>query len=87
MGEFFNIYSEDSGFPSLENIDLAVFGVDEDRCTVENTGCGMASQPVREYLYKLLPGNHKIRVADLGDIRRGNSVEDTYFAVTSVVEA
>jgi arginase family enzyme len=46
----------------------------------------MASQSVREYLYRLLPGNYKTRVADLGDIMRGDTVEDTYFALTAVVE-
>ena len=47
----------------------------------------MASLGVREYLYRLLPGNYKTRVADLGDIMRGDTAEDTYFAVTAVVEA
>lgn len=87
MGELFSLHTEETGFPSLENMDLAIFGVDDDRRAIGNIGCGMASQTVREYLYKLLPGNHKIKVADLGDIIRGNSVEDTYFALTSVVEA
>ncbi len=87
LGEVFVTYTPENGFPELADIDIAIIGVDEDRNAVDNQGCGMASLSVREYLYRLLPGNYKTRVADLGDIMRGNSVEDTYFAVTSVVEA
>ena len=86
LGEVFDTYTAD-GFPDLAGIEIAIFGVDEDRSAVDNQGCGMASGSVREYLYKLLPGNYTIRVADLGDIMRGDSVDDTYFAVTAVVEA
>lgn len=86
LGEIFRIYSNESGFPDLTDIDLAVFGVDDDRNALENQGCGKAASSVREYLYKLFPGNYKNRVADLGDIIRGDKVSDTYFAVTAVVE-
>jgi arginase family enzyme len=87
LGEVFETYNPEEGFPDLADIELALFGVDEDRNAVDNQGCGMASLGVREYLYRLLPGNYKTRVADLGDIVRGNTVNDTYFAVTAVVEA
>jgi len=82
LGEVFDTHNEEDGFPDLSDIQIAVFGVDEDRNAVDNQGCGMATLSVREYLYCLLPGNYKARVADLGDIMRGDSVDDTYFAVT-----
>lgn len=87
MGEVFITHQAESGFPDLSDVDIAILGVDEDRNAVDNQGCAMASLGVREYLYRLLPGNYKTRVADLGDIIRGNSPDDTYFAVTAVVEA
>ncbi len=87
LGEVFSTYSVENGFPDLADIDLAVFGVDEDRNSVDNHGCAMASLSVREYLYRLLPGNYKTRVADLGDIMRGDTPADTYFALTAVIEA
>jgi arginase family enzyme len=87
LGEVFSKHDKVTGFPDLEHIDIAVFGVDDDRNAFENQGCGMASMSVREYLYRLLPGNYNSQVADLGDIIRGDTTEDTYFAVTSVVEA
>jgi arginase family enzyme len=87
LGEVFSKHTDEEGFPELGDIQIAIFGVDDDRNVVDNHGCGMASLSVREYLYKLLSGNYEMQVADLGDILRGDSVEDTYFAVTAVVEA
>ena len=87
LGEVFSKHDAENGFPDLADIEIAIIGVDDDRNAVDNHGCGMASLSVREYLYRLLPGNYKTKVADLGDIMRGDSVDDTYFAVTSVVEA
>jgi formiminoglutamase len=87
LGEVFEKHTLENGFPDLIDIEIAILGVDDDRNAVDNQGCAMASLSVREYLYRLLPGNYKTRVADLGDIMRGDSVDDTYFAVTSVVEA
>jgi arginase family enzyme len=86
LGEVFTVHGSESGFPDLAEIEIALLGVDEDRNAVDNQGCAMASQSVREYLYRLLPGNYKTRVADLGDIMRGDTVEDTYYALTAVVE-
>lgn len=87
LGEVFVTHTAENGFPDLSGIDLAIIGVDEDRNAVDNQGCAMASVSVREYLYRLLPGNYNTAVADLGDIMRGDAVEDTYFALTAVVEA
>jgi arginase family enzyme len=86
LGEVFVTHTTEKEFPDLSDIDLAVFGVDDDRNAFDNQGCGRAASCVREYLYRLLPGNYKIHVADLGDIIRGDKVTDTYFAVTAVVE-
>ena len=87
LGEVIRKHDVEKGFPDLIDIEIAIVGVDEDRSAYDNHGCGMASLSVREYLYRLLPGNYNTKVADLGDIMRGNTVDDTYFAVTSVVEA
>ncbi len=41
----------------------------------------------RKELYALYPGNWNHKIVDLGDIENGDTVEDTYFAVKTVVEA
>lgn len=84
LGSVVNINS-DNGFPSLQEIQLAIVGVNEDRQAVSNTGCSKAADEVRSFLYKLFYGNYKVNIADLGNINQGHTVEDTYFALSSTI--
>jgi formiminoglutamase len=86
FGNLFSIYREEGNFPELENIDLAIVGVAEDRNAENNSGCKYAPDAVREYLYKLYGGSFNIRVADLGNINPGHTTEDTFFAIRSTVD-
>lgn len=74
-------------FPDLENAkpDLAIVGILEDRNADGNIGCALAPDYVRERLYHLFEGGYKTKIADLGNIRRGETVTDTYIAVKTVV--
>lgn len=84
-GKIINIYSEGRDFPSLENIQLAIIGVEEDRKALNNEGCGLAANYVREHLYRLYQGNYPAKIADLGNIAKGNTIEDTYFALSDAL--
>lgn len=42
-------------------------------------------QSFREEFYKLYPGNWHAQIADLGDIIPGESLEDTYYAIKTLV--
>lgn len=86
FGEKFISYQIGSSFPDLEKIDVAVLGVLDDRRAANNSGCAHAADEVRKYLYRLFPGNYQVRVADFGNIKSGFTVEDTYYAVSSVVK-
>ncbi len=84
-GKVINIYLRGGDFPSLENAQLAILGVEEDRSALNNEGCGLAADYVRENFYKLFQGDYQAKIIDLGNIKKGNSIEDTYFAVTDVL--
>jgi arginase family enzyme len=84
-GRVISSYTAGDEFPSLEGIHLAIIGVEEDRKAVNNEGCGLAADYVRENLYRLYQGNYSAKIADLGNIRKGNTIEDSYFAVTDVI--
>lgn len=77
----------EQNFPDLENDkpDLAIFGVLDDRMAIGNRGCAEAAHAVRNYLYTLYQGDYNVRLADLGNIRAGETVTDTYAAVKTVV--
>ena len=71
-------------FPDINKIKIAIIGV------LDNRGDSKAISdvdltPIRKELYSLYPGNWEASIADLGDIEAGNSIEDTYFALRSVV--
>ena len=75
-----------NAFPGLEDkTDIAIIGVQEDRNSVNNSGCAIAPDYVREKLYSLHEGNYHTKIADLGNIRHGNTISDTYIALKTVV--
>lgn len=78
------IYSDPSFFQDLDGIKLALVGVNEDRKAINNQGSSIAPDKIREQLYKLFFHWPEVRMADLGNIKQGHSVEDTYFALSQV---
>lgn len=88
FGEVFQLYTNE--FPIWEEEaqrpDIAIIGVQEDRNAVNNKGAAKAPDAVRKHLYDLYQGDYKIKITDLGNIKPGNSVKDTYAALKLVVE-
>ncbi len=72
--------------PDLEGIQIAIIGVKEDRIRPEQAGCAEAPDEIRKHFYRLAKPKYDIRVADLGNIEAGNTVNDTLFALNSVLE-
>ena len=73
--------------PSLEGVKMAIIGVLESRNSVDYIGEEFQFTEIRKAFYKLFPGNWVYDVADLGDIQRGETVEDTYFALIQVISS
>jgi formiminoglutamase len=85
LGDKIEHYSVD--FPDLEQkTDIAIIGVLDDRNAVNNPGCALGPDYVREKLYQLNEGGYNTKIADLGNIARGETVVDTYYALKTVVE-
>jgi len=85
LGNIIRIYSDTNDFPDFTQAELAIVGVGDDRNAIHNEGCGMAPDAIRKHLYDLFPGPHALKIADLGNIKKGFTVADTYFALASVV--
>ena len=83
IGAIINPYVNE--FPSLEGVQLAIVGVEDDRQSIENNGCALAPDYIREQLYPLYEGNFKLKMVDLGNIKPGAEVSDTYAALKIVV--
>ena len=73
--------------PSLEGVKMAIVGVLESRNSIDYIGEAFQFTEIRKAFYKLFPGNWVYEVADLGDIQKGETVEDTYFALIQVISS
>ncbi|QXP65694.1 formimidoylglutamase [Polaribacter sp. AHE13PA] len=85
LGKTFRIHTLEKGLPDLENVQIAILGVQEDRNSENNFGCGENLHFIRKKLYNLFPGNWNTQIADLGNVLKGNSVTDTYYAVSEII--
>ncbi|MCG9971955.1 formimidoylglutamase [Christiangramia crocea] len=86
IGPRMRLHTERSGFPDMEGVNVAIFGIRETRRALRKTEAPVFYQ-LRSQLYRLYPGNWGLKLADLGDIEAGATVEDTYFAVQNLVES
>lgn len=85
MGNLITLFHESEDFPGYQGFDIALIGVKEERNAIHNEGCSLAPDIIRKYLYHLFPGSFEPKIVDLGDIRPGYNITDTYFAVSAVI--
>lgn len=73
----------------LEDIDaevkIALIGVKEDRGSLKKQGCAYNPDEVRRFFYQLMPQATNLKMVDLGNLRIGNTLNDTYFAMGEVI--
>ena len=85
IGKKLKIHSKTHGIPDLDGVQIALIGVIENRNDVNYIGEEFSLNEIRKSFYSLFPGNWNISIADLGDINKGETVEDTYFALKTAV--
>ncbi len=67
----------------ITGYDIALLGVEEERAT-SNEGTALAPNQIRKELYQL--ANHsKLKIIDLGNLKLGKSITDTYFGLADVI--
>jgi arginase family enzyme len=82
IGKIIDAYEE--GFPDLERADIVILGCGEQR------GAGLmtrseAADEVRKEFYNLFYWHTDVNLADIGNLRIGNQLNDTYAALKMVV--
>ena len=85
LGMKVSFYTE--RFPELEEnaYDIAILGVQDDRASVNNSGCSLGPDAFREQFYLLNEGDFQCKIIDLGNIKAGAAISDTYIAVKMAV--
>jgi formiminoglutamase len=84
FGRNIKIHTPNIPIDEISNYHLAILGVPEDRNS-GNIGSGHAPDRIRSKLYELFRVNEKLRIIDLGNLKRSSNANDTYFAVRDVM--
>lgn len=73
-------------FPDLKGIQIALVGLKEDRGIKKGESIARGATEIREKLYDLKRGMGAYRIADLGDLSPGKTLEETYERIQKVGE-
>ncbi|WP_194850119.1 formimidoylglutamase [Nonlabens antarcticus] len=81
LGQTILMHTAQDGLPSLEDVDLAIISILENRKDAAAIFQVESLDDIRMKLYELFPGNWHSTIADLGNVVAGETVEDTYYVV------
>ncbi|GAA3510053.1 formimidoylglutamase [Aquimarina addita] len=85
IGKQIKIHTLQQGVPDLDEVDIAVIGVRENRNGVDYVDEKLSFDSVRKSFYELFPGNWSTTLVDLGDILPGEEVSDTYYLMQEIL--
>ncbi|MEG1555954.1 MAG: formimidoylglutamase [Bacteroidales bacterium] len=69
----------------LENVEIAILGIPEYRNSFCNPSTALAPDEIRRDFYRLYAWNKPINVIDLGNLKIGKTVEDTYQIIIDIL--
>ena len=84
LGNTITIFKNEDDFPNLEGFNVSILGVEEERYAVDNEGCKAGPDAIRHALYPLFNHWPDLKIVDLGNVKAGLRVEDTYYALSEV---
>jgi arginase family enzyme len=80
-----HIAVNDEFFPDIAAADMVIVGCGENRGAGHIGNDTLAPDAVRKQFYSLFHWHQDVQVADVGNIKAGSSLQDTYAALKSVV--
>ena len=84
LGNTISIFKNEDFFPDLDGNQIAIIGVEEERNAIDNEGCKAGPDAIRHALYPLFNHWPDLKIVDLGNVKSGLRVEDTYYALSEV---
>lgn len=84
IGSSVDFYFENE-FPDVCNCQVVILGVPENRNSVSEKDSSFFADAVRPFFYTLYNHFPNIKIADIGNLKTGLSVDDTYEAVGSIL--
>jgi formiminoglutamase len=82
--EYVKIFREQ--FPDWQKADIAIIGVTDERGNLNGTGLGRGADEIRKKLYLLRKGTGDYNIVDLGNLRPGADIHETYLRLKEVCE-
>lgn len=83
MGRHVSVHEEE--FPDIESADMVLVGCGEMRGQGFEYSNTNSPDAVRREFYKLFHWHNNIQVADVGNVKRGATLQDTYAALQTIV--
>ncbi|MDX1629622.1 MAG: formimidoylglutamase [Fulvivirga sp.] len=70
--------------PDYKDADIAIIGIEEERGTVANKGVAQGPIEIRKKLFALKKGYGAYKIVDLGTLRKGVDLDETYGRLSEV---
>ena len=85
LGNKIQIHTSEHGIPDLDTTRIVIIGIPENRNSIDYLGDELNLNEIRKSFYNLYPGNWSTEIADLGNLILGESVEQTYGRIISML--
>ena len=83
LGKHLAVFED--AFPDIEEADMVLVGCGETRGAAAFPDANLAPDAVRKQFYNLFHWHKEVRVADVGNIKAGATLQDTYAALKAVI--
>ncbi len=79
-----SIYVFKELLPDINGINIAIIGIEDDEGSISNKGAGEGVNEIRKKLYRLKKGSGNYRIADLGNLRKGPTLNESHKRLNEV---
>lgn len=83
MGKLIAVYENE--FPNIEQVDIVLVGCNEERGNIGRKKKHHAPDTIRQQFYQLFYWHFDVKIADIGNIKQGATLADTYAALKTVI--
>ncbi len=80
-----HIYLYETEIPDISQVDIVIVGIGENRGNGELNNAHEGPDSIRKQLYQLHYWHYDVQIADIGNIKTGAALNDSYAAVKTVV--
>ena len=86
IGSKVKIYSCNNKIQDIKDADIAIVGIPDGRSSVNNNNCRQAPDVIRKHFYALYNHIDNLQIIDVGNVKNGETVKDTYFAAKEIIQ-